>query len=89
MSARPLPDMAGGTGFGRPINAIAIMLGLRPLARASEALSKVREGTAKRLDGTFPAEIEPLAHETNALIENRALESSGLGGMPDKAEGGP
>ena len=30
----------------------------------------VREGTAQRLDGTFPAEIEPLANETNALIEN-------------------
>ncbi|GLS32931.1 Signal transduction histidine kinase [Mesorhizobium albiziae] len=52
------------------INAIAIMLGLRPLARVREALSKVREGTAQRLDGKFPAEIEPLANETNALIEN-------------------
>lgn len=52
------------------INAIAIMLGLRPLAKVREALSKVREGTAQRLDGTFPAEIEPLADETNALIEN-------------------
>jgi signal transduction histidine kinase len=52
------------------INAIAIMLGLRPLAKVREALSKVREGTARRLDGTFPAEIEPLANETNALIEN-------------------
>jgi signal transduction histidine kinase len=30
----------------------------------------VREGTAQRLDGHFPAEIEPLANETNALIEN-------------------
>ncbi len=52
------------------INAIAIMLGLRPLGKVREALSKVREGTAKRLDGVFPAEIEPLANETNALIEN-------------------
>lgn len=52
------------------INAIAIMLGLRPLSRVSEALAKVREGTAQRLDGTFPSEIEPLANETNALIEN-------------------
>ncbi len=52
------------------INALAIMLGLRPLGRVRDALSKVREGTAKRLDGTFPAEIEPLARETNALIEN-------------------
>jgi len=60
------------------INAAAIWLGLRPLARVREALSSVREGTAKRLDGSFPAEIAPLANETNALIENnrRILERS-------------
>ncbi len=60
------------------INAAAIWLGLRPLGRVREALQSVREGTAKRLDGTFPAEIEPLANETNALIENnrRILERS-------------
>ena len=52
------------------INAIAILLGLRPLSRVREALRLVREGTARRLDGNFPAEIEPLANETNALIEN-------------------
>lgn len=52
------------------INAIAILLGLRPLGLVHEALSQVREGTAKRLDGNFPSEIEPLANETNALIEN-------------------
>jgi signal transduction histidine kinase len=34
------------------------------------ALALVREGTAQKLDGSFPAEIEPLANETNALIEN-------------------
>lgn len=60
------------------INAAAIWLGLRPLGRVREALQSVREGTAKRLDGSFPAEIEPLASETNALIENnrRILERS-------------
>jgi len=60
------------------INAIAILLGLRPLGQVREALSSVRQGTATRLDGRFPAEIEPLANETNALIENnrRILERS-------------
>lgn len=58
-------------GFGMiAINALAILLGLRPLDRVSEALAMVREGKAHRLDGRFPAEIEPLAAETNALIEN-------------------
>ncbi|MER9454787.1 ATP-binding protein [Mesorhizobium sp. M0478] len=52
------------------INAIAILLGLQPLRRVRNALAQVREGTAQRLDGRFPAEIEPLANETNALIEN-------------------
>ncbi len=52
------------------INAVMILFGLRPLRRVSEALAQVREGTAQRLGGRFPAEIEPLANETNALIEN-------------------
>jgi len=52
------------------INAIVILFGLRPLRRVREALARVREGTAQRLGGHFPAEIEPLANETNALIEN-------------------
>jgi signal transduction histidine kinase len=52
------------------INAVAILLGLRPLRVVREALAQVREGTAKRLDGKFPSEIQPLANETNALIEN-------------------
>lgn len=52
------------------INALAILIGLQPLRRVSAALAQVREGTAKRLTGSFPAEIEPLANETNALIDN-------------------
>jgi signal transduction histidine kinase len=58
-------------GFGMiAINAIAILMGLRPLSRVRAALAMVREGSAQRLDGKFPAEIEPLANETNALIDN-------------------
>lgn len=52
------------------INVVAILLGLRPLRRVRQALADIRAGTAERLDGDFPAEIEPLAHETNALIES-------------------
>lgn len=60
------------------INAGAILFGLRPLRQVRDALSSVREGAAKRLDGRFPSEIEPLANETNALIESnrRILERS-------------
>lgn len=52
------------------INAIAILFGLRPLHTVRSALAMVREGAAQRLDGKFPLEIEPLANETNALIDN-------------------
>ncbi|MBO6719163.1 MAG: GHKL domain-containing protein [Rhizobiaceae bacterium] len=52
------------------INAAAILLGLIPLGKVSRALARIREGAAQRLDGSFPAEIAPLAAETNALIES-------------------
>lgn len=58
-------------GFGMiAINAIAIWLGLQPLSRVRQALAEIRSGSAQRLDGSFPAEIAPLADETNALIES-------------------
>jgi len=52
------------------INAVAILFGLRPLREVRQALAKVREGAAQRLGGRFPTEIQPLADETNALIDN-------------------
>jgi signal transduction histidine kinase len=51
-----------------------IRFGLAPLKRISEALAAIRAGTAERLVGRFPVEIEPLARETNALIDaNREI----------------
>src|SRR5690606_17048839 len=60
------------------INAAVILLGLRPLGRVRGALSRIRAGTAQRLDGQFPTEIALLADETNALIDSnrRVLERS-------------
>lgn len=51
------------------VNALAIFLGLQPLRRVRKALAAVREGKAERLTDNFPAEIAPLANETNKLIE--------------------
>jgi signal transduction histidine kinase len=47
-----------------------VRFGLAPLKRISESLAAIRAGTAERLAGHFPVEIEPLARETNALIES-------------------
>jgi signal transduction histidine kinase len=52
------------------LNAAAILYGLSPLDEARKALERIRGGDAERLDGEFPYEIQPLASEINALIEN-------------------
>jgi signal transduction histidine kinase len=51
---------------------IQVLIGLQPLRRVSEALARIREGKARRLEGNFPSEIEPLAAELNILIEHSA-----------------
>src|SRR5579871_3271579 len=51
---------------------IQVRVGLQPLRRVSESLSRIRDGKAQRLEGSFPAEIAPLASELNSLIEHSA-----------------
>lgn len=60
------------------INVGAIIYGLRPLGLVRRALADIRAGGAQQLEGPFPPEIAPLAHETNALIASnrRVLERS-------------
>jgi signal transduction histidine kinase len=56
------------------ITMFQVRFGLAPLARISQSLAAIRAGTAERLAGEFPVEIEPLARETNALIDaNREI----------------
>jgi signal transduction histidine kinase len=51
-----------------------VRFGLAPLKRISESLAAIRAGRAERLAGRFPVEIEPLARETNALLDaNREI----------------
>jgi len=51
---------------------IQVRVGLLPLRKVSQALARIRDGKARRLDGNFPAEIAPLASELNSLIEHSA-----------------
>lgn len=48
---------------------IQVRYGLRPLERVRKALAEIRSGRATKLEGEFPAEIEPLAEELNGLLE--------------------
>lgn len=47
-----------------------VRYGLRPLQEISQSLAAIRSGRAERLEGRFPTEIVPLAHELNALIQS-------------------
>ena len=49
---------------------VQVKIGLLPLRRVSEALARIRDGKARRLDGHFPTEIAPLATELNSLIQH-------------------
>lgn len=52
------------------LNALVILLGLKPLDRVRRSLARIRNGEAERLDDDLPREIQPLAVEVNALIES-------------------
>ena len=49
-----------------------VRLGLAPLNQVSQSLAAIREGRADHLEGPFPAEIQPLADELNALVAHNA-----------------
>jgi signal transduction histidine kinase len=62
--------LLAAVGFGLVISTVVqVRLGLTPLDRMRAALQRIRAGEAERLEGPFPAEIAPLAHELNALIQ--------------------
>jgi len=46
--------------------------GLSALDQLRERLGAVREGREQQVTGAFPAEVNPLVHDLNALLENRA-----------------
>jgi signal transduction histidine kinase len=52
------------------LNALVILLGLKPLDHVRRSLARIRNGEAERLDEDVPREIQPLAQEVNALIES-------------------
>jgi signal transduction histidine kinase len=45
--------------------------GLAPFNRLRDRLSGVRNGQEQRVEGRYPAEVQPLVNDMNALLENR------------------
>jgi signal transduction histidine kinase len=52
------------------LNAVVILIGLRPLDGVRKSLADIRDGRAESLDEDLPLEIQPLAQEVNALIDS-------------------
>ncbi|HEY0107608.1 MAG TPA: sensor histidine kinase [Rhizomicrobium sp.] len=51
---------------------LQVRIGLQPLRNVTLSLHRIRDGSARRLEGRLPSEIEPLASELNSLIEHSA-----------------
>jgi len=45
--------------------------GIRPVDALRARLMKVRSGAARRIDGTYPSEVQPLVDDLNALLDHR------------------
>ncbi|WP_300543471.1 sensor histidine kinase [Maricaulis sp.] len=60
-------------GFATAIAAgvfFQVRIGLAPVLRMRDSVADVREGHAERVDGQFPAELQPLADELNAMLDH-------------------
>ena len=52
---------------------VQVRFGLGPLRDMGRALARVRSGRARRLEGDYPDEVQPLVHELNALLDHNEL----------------
>ncbi len=49
---------------------VQVRFGLEPLRRMGRALAAIRTGEKRRMEGEFASELQPLAHELNALLDH-------------------
>ena len=45
--------------------------GLIPFGRLRQQLSRLRDGSGDRIEGTYPTEVQPLVNDLNSLLEHR------------------
>jgi signal transduction histidine kinase len=50
---------------------VFVRRGMSPVARLRERLLAVHEGRERRVEGTYPSEVQPLVDDLNALLEHR------------------
>ncbi len=52
------------------VSVLQIRIGLEPLRELQRDIAAVRRGDADRLEGDYPAEIQPVTDELNALVDH-------------------
>jgi signal transduction histidine kinase len=52
------------------VAALQVRIGLEPLTELRRDIANVRKGDQERLTGAYPAELQPVASELNALIDH-------------------
>ena len=57
------------------LSALQTIYGLWPLRRVRRAIVSIRSGAKARIEERFPAEIEPLTEELNALLEHNETQA--------------
>jgi signal transduction histidine kinase len=71
--ARVLALALLGLGLLLALAALAqVSVGLAPLRALQRALADLREGRSQRLQGAFPAEVQPLIDDLNGVLERNA-----------------
>ena len=67
---------------------VQVRRGLSPFDELRRRLANVRDGKSRRLEGTYPTEVEPLVQDLNALLEHReGIVSRALAKAGDLAHG--
>lgn len=52
------------------VTLLQVRIGLEPLSELRRDIANVRRGDAERLAGEYPAELQPVAQELNALVDH-------------------
>lgn len=53
------------------VGLLQISRGVSPVAQLRDRLSAIHRGAARRMDGDFPSEVQPLVNDLNALLAER------------------
>jgi signal transduction histidine kinase len=67
----PAPITAAAGVLGMVLGFLLVRRGLSPINHLRDRLAAVHAGRGSRVSGSYPAEVQPLVDDLNALLEDR------------------